>query len=301
MTNPRQRQQGNMLLSVSALFIAVLLLGLSANVGYWVFQRSLISDAVAALAKPILKNQLIYRERQQDDPAYPTTEAMVETTLAEIDPPFEVTVDFNFWRGEEGEEPVFVGSDPDPALAGQGFNIARVQICTPLADVAGLFTLPTSDDGQGGQICTVAEAFIPDEDCLCEGPLSSAVDEVVDSVLDRLLDALTGFTCKVLGIGCPKTSEFLDDILDQGTALVCDVENTTNETVRFVSTLLHAVVERDPDSLDAQPLLEAVDCLLEETVVTVDTALVGLLGPDFIRVHYRDWTLSGSATVSVGG
>jgi hypothetical protein len=114
------------------------------------------------------------------------------------------------------------------------------------------------------------------------------VDNVVISPLKNALERLlSSATCNFLiKRGCPKAGSFLNDILDQGTALVCDVEHTADETVRFVSTLLNAVEEGDVDSVDTTPLLEAVDCLLEETVVTVDKALVGVLGPDVIRVTY---------------
>lgn len=272
-----QRQRGSMLvLGISTLVITVLLLGFVVNYGHWQYQKTMVADAAEALAKPILKNQMIYREM-----GYPDTEALVEQIIGEeIQPPFGVTAEFNFWRGEEGEEPEYVAEDPDPSVESERFNIARVEVCTPLDDISGLFTLADNE------ICMTAQAFIPDEECLCEGSLSTLVDNVVISPLKKVLDGLKDTTCKLLGIGCPKAGSFLNDILDQGTALVCDVEHTADETLRFVSTLLHAAEEGDLGSVNTTPLLEAVDCLLVETVVTVDKALVGVLGPDVIRVTY---------------
>jgi hypothetical protein len=278
------RQRGSMLvLGISTLLFTILLLGFVVNYGHWQYKKTMVADAAEALAKPILKNQMIYREMQKTDPDYPDTEALVDQIIGEeIQPPFGATAEFNFWRGEEEEEPEFVGEDPDPSVESERFNIARVEVCTPLDDISGLFTLADNE------ICMTAEALIPEERCVCDGPLSSLVDtEVIEPLknfLDGLVDALT---CNALiKTGCKKTGTFLNEILDQGTALVCDVEHTADETVRFVSTLLNAVEEGDVDSVDTTPLLEAVDCLLEETVVTVDKALVGVLGPDVIRVTY---------------
>lgn len=232
MGNRRQQRGSVVVLALLALTTVVVLFALGVSVSFWMFKRGLVTDAAEAIAPPALRNQMTYRRMGN-----PNTETMIEEMAAEArlqERLHDVIIGVEFGY-DDGSGFVPVGRNPNPATT--AFNVARVQVCTPLDDVTGTFQL-----GEDRFTCAVATARVPvTEDCYCNHAVCASYH------------GLAKVTCL---LGC-----------------------TLGYTL---SGLLHTLF-----TLDLGQLLDALDCVFESLVMTVDSTVTWVLGPDIIRIEYH--------------
>jgi hypothetical protein len=144
-------------MALAVLVVCILLLGFGVNLGFWSYKKVVVADAAEAIVKAAIKNQLTYREAGN-----PSTRSMIDDMVADLalaDRLHTVTIGYEFGV-DDGSGFVSVGGDPDPKTT--PFNAVRLQLCTPLDDITGSFTLGNEE------ACVQAEAsFTVSNDCRC--------------------------------------------------------------------------------------------------------------------------------------